>query len=56
MRRRLAGEWRAIPVGMPSLEGEASDLRHEVELCRPHVSVRRAEQRRLGALAEAEVV
>ena len=56
VRAGLGGELGAGPVRVPALQLEAGELGHQVELGRPDVAVRAAEQLRLRAVAEPEVV
>src|SRR5689334_8255085 len=56
VRTRRRGELGPRPVGVPRLELEPGQTSHEVELAGPEITVRAAEQRRVGAAPEAEVV
>ena len=56
VRPGLGGELSPCPVAVPGLQLEPGQLGHEVELSRPDVAVRAAEELRLLALTESEVV
>ena len=56
MRSGLRGECVAGPVRIPVLQLETGELRHQVEFSRPDVAVWAAEELRLLAAAEMEVM
>ncbi len=56
VRSRVVGELGAFPVGMPALELETGQLRHQIKLCGPDIAVWAAKDLRFPTLVEVKVV